>query len=154
MTAEGLTAAAQTAAMAAAILAARQVPAFSVYRSGGQTISTFATIAADAEEYDTHNAVASGVFTAPVAGYYQFNGYAGGATTPTTTQLRFSKNSGAAYYYGGTYPTGNLNSASASALILLAANDTVALQLFLGASQSITTGIAGNFFQGFLVRPT
>ncbi|CAB5145104.1 C1q domain containing protein [uncultured Caudovirales phage] len=125
--------------------------AFSVYRSGGQTISTWATVAADAKEYDTANAVSAGVFTAPVAGYYQFNGYAGGATTPCVTQIRFNKNAGAAYYLG-TYMTGTANAVSQSALILLAAGDTVRMDVQLATSQSISTGIGGNFFQGFLAR--
>lgn len=126
-------------------------PAFSVYRNTSQTISTFATVAADVKEYDTASAVSAGVFTAPVAGYYQFNGYAGGATTPTTTQIRFSKNSGASFY-SGSYLTGTANAVSASALIFLNANDTVQMQVQLGLSQSIATGIGGNFFQGFLAR--
>jgi hypothetical protein len=125
--------------------------AFSVYRNTSQTISTFATVAADVKEYDVTNSVTAGVFTAPVAGYYQFNGYAAGATTPTTTQIRFSKNAGATYY-SGTYMTGTANSVSASALIYLAASDTVQMQVQLGTSQSISTGVGGNFFQGFLAR--
>jgi C1q domain len=153
MTVEGVTAAQITALQnrATALEAANVTPAFSVYRNSGQTISTYATVATDAKEYDTANAVTAGVFTAPVAGYYQFNGYAGGATTPCATSIRFSKNSGAAYYLG-TYMTGTANAVSQSALIYLAAGDTVQMQVQLAVSQSIATGIGGNLFQGFLVR--
>lgn len=130
----------------------QQGAAFSVYRSTQSiTSGSFVTVACDVEEYDTANAVASGVFTAPVAGYYQFNGLAAGATTPSTTQLRFSKNSGAAFYYGA-YMTGTANANAISALIYLAAGDTVALQVLLGTTQNLAAGPTGNIFQGFLAR--
>lgn len=126
-------------------------PAFSVYRNTSQTISTYATVAADAKQYDTANAVSAGVFTAPVAGYYQFNGGVVVSTTACTAVLRFSKNSGAEMYYG-TYVIGNVNAVAHSALIYLAAGDTVAMQVQFSVSQSVATGVGGNYFQGFLAR--
>lgn len=128
-----------------------QGPAFSVYRNSGQTVSTMATIAADAEQYDTHNAVASGVFTAPVAGYYMFVGMCANSTTPCLMTGRFKKNA-SEYYYGVTYPTGNVNSTSVTAIIYLALNDTVEFQVQQSTSQSISTGLGGNYFQGCMLR--
>jgi len=124
----------------------QQGAAFSVYRNTAQTISTFATVAADVKEYDTANAVSAGVFTAPVAGYYQFNGYAGGATTPSTSQIRFSKNSGAAFY-SGNYMTGTANAVSCSALIFLNAGDIIAgstiIAMYDGTRFQLSSGAGG-----------
>ena len=127
-------------------------PAFSAYRNSSQTISALATIAQDVKQYDTANALSAGIFTAPVAGYYWFNGLCANATTPCLMQMRFKKN--ASEYYYSAYSTGNVNSAAVTAQIYLALNDTVELQVSQSVSQSIATGLAGNFFQGALVRST
>jgi hypothetical protein len=130
-------------------------PAFSAYRSTGQTIgSTFATIGCDAEEYDTTASHAAGVFTAPVAGIYEFKGYCGNSTTACAMNQRFVKNAASTpVYYSGAYAVGNVNTVSMAAQIQLAVGDTVSYQVTQSTSQSISTGLGGNFFQGALVRP-
>ena len=51
------------------------MPAFSAYKSGNQTITynTVTKVTFDTEEFDTNNNFASSTFTPTVAGYYQIN---------------------------------------------------------------------------------
>lgn len=48
---------------------------FSAYRNAAFTISngSYGKVTFDTEEYDTNNNFASGTYTAPVTGFYQFN---------------------------------------------------------------------------------
>lgn len=126
------------------------VPAFSVYASFLQTQSGNLTYNATNSNNGGHMNIGTGLFTAPVSGYYNFNYYGfvdtglGGNTTIT-----FQKN-------GAGFPSrayNDFNDASygpvitISAVIYLAANDNVRVNI-TGA------GVHGNdssFFSGFLI---
>ena len=73
-------------------------PAFSVTKSGSQTITSgvFTTITYDIVQFDTNSNFASNRFTPTVAGYYQINGSIYVASTLTVTRVipQLSKNGG------------------------------------------------------------
>lgn len=126
------------------------VPAFSVYASFLQTQSGNLTYNATNSNNGGHMNLGTGLFTSPVAGYYQFNYYGfvdtglGGNTTVT-----FQKN-------GSGFPSrayNDFNDASygpvitLSAVIYLAANDNVRVNI-TGAGMH---GNDSSFFSGFLI---
>lgn len=129
---------------------------FSVYRTAAHTSSTSATkITFDTELFDSNNNFATGTYTAPVAGFYQFNAIAGNTIATGTQIIAMLYKNGALEYYGSTFTAAATASLSTvSALVQLAANDTVEVYFIGGAGSTMLTGKAGCFFQGFLVSQT
>ena len=140
---------------------------FSVYRSTPQTIVQTGTVLCDAKTYDTGNNVDiitnKGRFTAPVSGFYQFNGCVGiviNASSGIAFGVAIVKNSATTYYgavdinmYSGSY---TLQKTVTKGLQLVA-NDYV--ELFVpaaasGAGTSLATGAITTYFEGFLKSTT
>ena len=137
--------------------------AFRARKTANQTLTlnTFTALTYDTEDFDTGNNFAANTFTAPVSGYYQFNGggqiwnQSGGADF-TGSYVRFVKNgAGDDSTRAGINVAGNLSTSTykTSALIYLNANDTVSFEAFYSAGSGITVVAQGglNSFEGFLV---
>lgn len=118
--------------------------------------SAFAVIAYDTEQFDTNNNVASGVYTAPVNGFYQFNWQ--GSTTTTGTQeviASLFKNGSEIARGARTTGTSVIIGVGGSDFIQLTAGDTVDVRMFCGTARPLDVGLpVYNYFSGFLVSRT
>lgn len=139
---------------------------FSVYRNasyttGGALPGTTAVVfdtKSGSGAFDTGGnfSTSTGLFTAPIAGFYQFNAFflintaGGNGFGINLIKNGAASNVGFVGIQGATAGFGA--AASVSALLQLAANDTVGVNAYNGASG--TTGAGGNGFQGFLVSAT
>lgn len=128
-------------------------PAFSAYLNSSISISAATTtkVTFDVEEFDTNNNFASSRFTPTVAGYYSLNTTCYLATTPSTIQILFYKNSNLFKYGTGTNTsTSGVNS---SVLVYLnGSTDYVEVYIRIGATQILQPDISTTYFQGYLVR--
>lgn len=130
---------------------------FSAYRNAAQSSTNgTAKINLDTELFDSNNNFASGTYTAPINGFYQFNWrvLAVGATTGIWNTQLF-KNGALARYgsYGGS-ATNGANSVG-SALLQLTAGDTIDLYLQASGVNAIAVGSGlNNGLDGYLVTPT
>lgn len=138
-------------------------PTFSAYRSGStQTVATGTSTIAQmqSEEFDSDSGYDTGTyrFTAPVAGYYKFEGqitgYASGSITAIGATIR--KNTTVLRTAASNL---NFNSTSSSitisAIIPLAASDYVDLFGLVSGSGTLgfLLGQGVTFFQGYFLRP-
>lgn len=134
---------------------------FSAYRqsSANSGSATFALVTFDNKLFDTGSnySTSTGLFTAPVAGFYQFNAGIGFASNSADTIASLFKN-GAEYRRGNRQKsTSSLSGSTVSDLIQLAIGDTVSVEAF----GSVTTALdisgspaVNNFFSGYLVSST
>jgi hypothetical protein len=137
-----------------------QIPSkFSAYRAAAANSGNgaFADVAFDTELFDTGSNfnTSNGIFTAPVAGFYQFDAQVEfqGSTTVlivalqknSDTELRGSRNTTA----GGAAFSG-----SAHQFLQLAASDTVKVRAFASTTTAIQVGQQNTYFSGFLVSAT
>lgn len=133
---------------------------FSVYRSGNQTVSsaTWTKVQLNATNFDTSSnfdAVTNFVFTAPIAGFYQFNGgLFVSMSNGNTTAIGINVNtfSSQPTIQGGQVEAVGSTSqeTTISVLLQLSAADTV--QLYGFTSQTTFTGGAPQtYLQGYLV---
>lgn len=138
-------------------------PTFSAYRSGStQTVSdgTYTIAQMQSEEFDSDSGYDTGTyrFTAPVAGYYKFDGqitgYASGSITAIGATIR--KNTTVLRTAASNM---NFNATSSSitisAIIPLAASDYVDLFGLVSGSGTLgfLLGQGVTFFQGHFLRP-
>jgi hypothetical protein len=132
-------------------------PAFSVYQTTPQAYAGAGTtvILHQAKEFDTANAYtpANGRFTAPVAGYYQFNAtcYSPLASRSAETQLVLNTSTGLVYA-GDDLIASSASIVTLSTLIFMAVGDWVNIGVYVQTGG--TSGVAGRYtiFQGFLAR--
>lgn len=131
---------------------------FSVYRNASQNTSalSFAKVVFDAELFDTNNNFASGTYTAPVAGFYQFNARVGtGGIVNGAISIYVN---GSDKYRGveGNLTSGVNNGYNVSTLIQLSANDTVEIYIYSSATVALAVGstVFATYFNGFLVSRT
>lgn len=135
---------------------------FSVYRNAAYTTSGgwpgTTVLVFDTKLYDTGNnfSTSTGLFTAPIAGFYQFNVYASANLSSGVGHgINLVKN-GAALGFGTGGATGSttFNYSDATAEILqLSANDTIGVNFYASANGG-AVGINLNRFSGFLVSAT
>lgn len=117
----------------------------------------FATLAFDVEQYDTGGNLSSGVFTAPVSGFYQFN-WNSTVTLSTGADEIFL----ATLHVNGTRTADgsqpnyrNNQSSHGSDLIQLTAGDTVDVKVYAPVTRALVVGtIYHNYFSGHLVSVT
>jgi hypothetical protein len=129
---------------------ATAAPAFSVYKSAAQTLSsaTFTKITFNTEEFDTANCFASDKFTPNVAGYYQINGQVSNGTG-TQTVATIYKNG--ANHKDGT--NSNSFGAIVSAVIYFnGTTDYVELYGYFATGTTTGSGVASTWFNGAMIR--
>jgi C1q domain len=131
---------------------------FGVYRAAAANTgnAAFALVTFDTKEFDTGSNynTSTGVFTAPIAGFYQFSATASINVNSTTFIVSFFKN-GSEFKRGNdlrvaTQP-GGIN---ATALMQLNANDTVDVRVYANTTLALNVGQSFVYFQGFLVSAT
>lgn len=132
---------------------------FSAYKSGAQTVNTGSAtqITFETEEFDTNNNFASSAYTAPVNGFYLFNGAIGNNAAASAT--RFVVDifvDGAVAKRGIDRSVNAATGASAVvAMIQLTAAQVVDIRVTpVGANQAITVAQSTTYFQGFLISRT
>lgn len=127
---------------------------FAVYRNSAANTGNgaFAALVFDTILFDTSNnfSTSTGIFTAPVGGFYQFN-FNAGQTTGSVFAASLYLNGAEYLRVEDAAATGNTRMAG-SVLIKLALNDTMAVQVFGNAANALNVGAADTCrFSGFLV---
>lgn len=130
---------------------------FSAYRAAAQNAgnATFAIVNFDTELFDTNNnfdvSTNIGRYTAPVAGFYQFNARVGTNQGSGTHRLLASLyQNGVEVSRGNDVQAGFFNGSQVSDLLQLAAGDYVEVYTFADAALAIEPGRATARFSGFL----
>lgn len=131
---------------------------FNYYRNSALTLTSaaFTTLIYDTVTFDTGSnySNSTGKFTAPVAGFYQFQAIINCQTAPATNiTLSLFKNVSTEVARGVQAFAGNVNAVIVSALISLSASDTIQVQYFSSTAVAISTGIVTQF-SGYLVSTT
>lgn len=121
------------------------------YTSGSSTTVgvTPTTIVPTTIVQDTHAGFnGSGVYTVPVSGFYSFGAQLEVSTSTTFVQLYYSKNGGGSVQFASTQinTTATFNTVTGSAVLLLNAGDTLAIQGEASTSSSIQA------FNSFIYR--
>jgi hypothetical protein len=137
---------------------------FSVYLAAGSlsvTNNTSSIVTCDTKRFDTgtNYSVSTGLFTAPIAGFYQFNGVVLFTSTLSTHLGAALLAKNGSFLVEGNYGVGNSSQTgfSVSRILQLAANDTVALWQTNTSGSAVT--VAGGssdftYFEGYLVSQT
>jgi hypothetical protein len=130
---------------------------FSVYRNASYTtVSTTPTkLPFDSTEFDTgSNMTSSNKFTAPVAGFYQFNARFSVATSSTAAYIMLYKNG--AEFKRGTLnaPNNQYNGMVLSAFVQAAASDFFEIYYVTLSALVMEVGFSQAYFQGYLISTT
>ncbi len=132
---------------------------FSVYRNAAANTGNgvFAKITFDTEVYDTNNNFASGTYTAPVAGFYQFNSSVEVATTANQVgaSIELYKNGASHKRFSLIYSSGTGNvCCSGGALVQSAASDTWEIWAYGASTKALQVSATQVWFTGHLVSRT
>jgi hypothetical protein len=135
-------------------------PAFSVYQTTAQTLSsaTLTKITFDTEEYDTNSNFASSRFTPTVAGYYLVSGHAQPNATYTAGVQAIYKN-GSLYRYGSYNANASGVAQGAMTCLVYCNGSTDYIEFYASfTSGQDTAGVSNSgtfaftWFQGHLAR--
>lgn len=145
------------------ILSAKQIQnpyKFNVYRNAAfnGTTST-STLIFDTKVFDTGNnySTSTGLFTSPVAGYYQFNWMvtSNHASSRWLTLLQdITNNAELARGSDINVLTSGISTSQGSQIIQLSLNQQVAIQLFSDNTNAGQPGLSKTYFSGFIVSAT
>jgi hypothetical protein len=138
---------------------------FSVYLNTAQSISatTWTRIACDTKNFDTSSNVDlttnKGRFTAPVAGFYQFQASAETSVSGTTYYyiclfVNGSRTSPAVGFANTAASSGSDNIVAVNQLFQLNANDYVEPMVYCNGAITLAHGQSSSAFSGFLVSET
>ena len=130
-------------------------PAFSVYRSGTQTLSsnTSTKIQYNAENFDTNNNFDSTTnyrFTPTVAGYYQINYQVGASTSACNIEIKVVKNGDTSAGGGFWVNTSAVRGTGSNLIYFNGSSDY--LEIYATFSTGQTLDSANTYFSGFLAR--
>lgn len=122
---------------------------FHAYRSGSQSVNTGDTLINNVERFDLNNNhdTSNGRYTAPVAGFYQFNGaaIAGGANFALAVELQVN---GATQVFGSQSVT-DTEKVNVSGMLYLGAGDYANLLLTENYAGAIS--VTGGHFSGYFI---
>lgn len=128
---------------------------FRAYRNAAANTGNgaFAVVAMDTEQFDTGNNLVAGVFTAPINGFYQFNGEINVSNAAGVDVAVGLHKNGSEYSRGGQVSGTNANnSLTVNDLIQLTAGDTVDLRAYAATTKALNVGnIYQNYFSGYLM---
>lgn len=137
---------------------------FSVYRNSAANTgnNAFALLTFDTKTFDTgtNYSTSTGLFTAPITGFYQFNWAVqtnqGSGSHTIQANLYANTGSGTTSISSGSnsYSANAGNISTGSYLISLAATNTVSIEVYGDTTLGIATGSVTANFQGFLVSAT
>lgn len=116
--------------------------------------AAFTKLVFDTERFDTNNNFATGTYTVPVSGFYQFNAKAN-ATNPGQIIIALYKN-GSIYERGGhNNNAGGVGSAVYADLVQCTAADTIEIWVYTDNTVAYEVGsTVGPIFSGYLVSRT
>jgi hypothetical protein len=144
------------------VMVSGNMPAFSAYLGGTQSISSGVTtkMQCSIEEFDTNTCYDTGLyrFTPNVAGYYQFNAQIDNLSGSPTRQFLVLYINGSAAKYGLDLgiSTGNFGGAAGSVLSVMVYmnGSTDYAELYVNASGgfSLPSQSTTCYFQGYMVR--
>jgi hypothetical protein len=131
-------------------------PTFSAYQTGAAQVipaSVFTKVTMNAEEFDTASCfdTTNSRFTPNVAGYYQFTG-AVIAIAATTLVVAIYKNGAVAKYGNGVNTNTTGVTVATPPILMNGTTDYVELFGFSSSTPTMSTGTAGCYFGGHLVR--
>ena len=135
------------------VMVSGNMPAFSAYLAGTQSISSgsYTKVTFDTEEFDTNNNFASSRFTPTVAGYYQLNAGIACQSVYNTLKVSIYKN-GSIYKTGFNVQT-NADAGSVSSLVYAnGSTDYYEVYAFFGTTQNADPSINSTFFNGSMIR--
>ena len=139
------------------VMVSGNMPAFSVYQSTAQTLSsvTNTKIQLQTKEFDTANAFDNTTnyrFQPTVAGYYQVSGALRTNVSNTLIRPMIYKN-GSGYKTGSDSGSGNASSSEVSCIVYLnGSTDYVEFWGLIGSGQVLAASSQDTWFQGVLVR--
>lgn len=131
---------------------------FRAYRTSSVSFGTsFTKFTFDTESYDTNNNFATGTYTAPVSGFYQFNARCSTSQGSGTHRLVITlrKNGSTDVSRGTDVFAGFFNGSALSDLVQLTAGNTV--EIFALADASLAADVTDSstcYFSGYLVSKT
>lgn len=131
---------------------------FYVYRNAAANSgnNAFAKVTFDTELFDTNNNFATGTYTAPVAGFYQFSWQISFDIGASDILAALYKN-GSNYQWGGEYlmtTAGQASASTGSVIVQSAASDTWEIYAYANTTTALKVGPFKNSFSGFLVSLT
>lgn len=126
------------------------------YLSAVQGVGTgWVKVNANTEEFDpnsNYDNTTNYRYTAPVAGYYQFNAAVGSSSNASFPTIAGLYKNGVLLKRGNqAFGNGTQFDASVSSLILLAAGDYIELWVYNGAGANLFSGQDTTYINGFLV---
>jgi hypothetical protein len=141
-------------AVTGTVMVSSNMPAFSAYPSGTQSISTgtYTKILFQTKTFDTNNNFASSTFTPTVAGYYQINTVVYAAGVNTTYARAYIYKNGTQYKAGACGASYASYSISISDVIYFnGSTDYVEIYTFMGAAETLNSPSVSSF-SGCLIR--
>ena len=142
------------------VMVSGNMPAFSAYNTGGQTVSngTWTKITINTKEFDTNNCFDSTTnyrFTPTVAGYYQVNGVVAFGSTNASISCYIYKN-GSQFKQGAIAAGSALGTFVNISTLIYFNGSTDYIELYgyqnAGSSQTLTGGVTATQFSASMVR--